>query len=166
MWASNEETNSNFHRANQLGQRNAPTASAPLGIICLDCVFSLLARLLPWDGHCLGMTVPQVCTVIRFPVKFCYALIPGEPKLSLELTHTVSVTPITAVPASEVARRKAMQRFSVVLRLTLNGREVFVTEPKTLTSDFKLHFGSIFRIRIAQWPESLKVTVVVVVVVQ
>nr|CAB3228105.1 coiled-coil and C2 domain-containing protein 2A [Phallusia mammillata] len=82
---------------------------------------------------------------------------PGEPKLSLELAHTASVSTNATVPATESMRRKAMQKTSIVLKLLLNGKEVFQTEAKNLTSDFKLHFGSIFRIRITQWPESLKV---------
>uniref|UniRef100_H2ZAP6 CC2D2A N-terminal C2 domain-containing protein n=1 Tax=Ciona savignyi TaxID=51511 RepID=H2ZAP6_CIOSA len=81
---------------------------------------------------------------------------PGEAKISLELTHTVNITPISSVPALESSRRRAMQK-STMSRVLFNGREVFLTDPKTLTSDFKLNFGSIFRVRIAQWPESLKV---------
>ena len=49
--------NANFHRAFQLGQMYVPMASAPLGMLCLDSVFSLPVRLLPWNGHRLGMTV-------------------------------------------------------------------------------------------------------------
>ena len=56
---ANEEMNVNFHRAFQLDHRNAPIASAPLGMFCLDSVSSLLARLLPWNGHRSAMTVTQ-----------------------------------------------------------------------------------------------------------
>nr|XP_018671326.2 coiled-coil and C2 domain-containing protein 2A isoform X3 [Ciona intestinalis] len=82
---------------------------------------------------------------------------PGEARISLELTHTTTITPTPSVPPSEANRRRAMQKTSSNLRVLFNGREVFQTEPKILSSDFKLNFGSIFRVRIAQWPESLKV---------
>ena len=56
IWASNEEMNVNFHRAFQHGQSNDPMASAPLWMLGLDSVFSLLARFPPWNGHRLEMT--------------------------------------------------------------------------------------------------------------
>ncbi|XP_076825165.1 coiled-coil and C2 domain-containing protein 2A-like isoform X2 [Clavelina lepadiformis] len=82
---------------------------------------------------------------------------PGEDRISLQLTNTANITPVGGVPVGESSRRKAMQKSAIILKIVFNGKDVFLTEPKTLTSDFKLHFGSIFRVRIAQWPESLKV---------
>ena len=81
--------------------------------------------------------------------------------LSLQLAYTVSVTPLSAVPAGEANRRKAMQKTNTFLKIFFNGREVAQTKSKVLTTDFKLNFGSIFRIRITQWPELLKVRKVI-----
>jgi len=58
--ASNEELSANFHRTNQLGQRNTSMCSAPLGMLCFDSIFSLLARILPWNGHRLEMVVTHL----------------------------------------------------------------------------------------------------------
>ena len=86
----------------------------------------------------------------------CFLII-GEDRISLLLTSTTSITPLSAVPSNESARRKAVQNASILLKVRFNGKEVFSTDPRPLSTDFKLHFGAIFRIRIVQWPESLKV---------
>ena len=86
-----------------------------------------------------------------------FVIFSGEDKLSLLLTNTTSPTPVHGVPAEEGARRKAVQKTSILLKVRFNGKQVFLTDPRPLSTDFKLHFGLIFRIRIVQWPESLKV---------
>ena len=83
--------------------------------------------------------------------------ISGEDKISLLLTNTTSLSPVNAIPSEEAARRKAVQKTSIHLKVRFNGKEVFITDSRPLSTDFKLHFGIIFRIRIVQWPESLKV---------
>jgi len=36
-WASIKEMNANFHHDYEVGQRNVLMATAPLGLLCLDC---------------------------------------------------------------------------------------------------------------------------------
>ena len=84
-------------------------------------------------------------------------MILGEDKISLLLANTASLTPPGGIPANEAARRRAVQKSSILLKVRFNGKEVFCTDSRPLSTDFKLNFGLIFRIRIVQWPESLKV---------
>jgi len=97
------------------------------------------------------------CAISCLGFNSFYPGILGEDKLSLLLTNTTSLTPASALPGEESARRKAVQKTSILLKVRFNGKEVFSTDPRPLSTDFKLHFGLIFRIRIVQWPESLKV---------
>lgn len=82
---------------------------------------------------------------------------PGEPKLSIEVANTSSVTPNTQVPEGEAMRRRALQSSSVIAQIKIDGKDVCSSEPKVITSDFQVHFGQIFKIFISQWPDTIKV---------
>ncbi|XP_039261426.2 coiled-coil and C2 domain-containing protein 2A-like isoform X2 [Styela clava] len=84
---------------------------------------------------------------------------PGEPKISLEVTHTGPITPNVQLPAGEATRRIAVQNSRLVARVKFNGRDVCTSEEKSLTSDFRVHFGQIFKILISQWPDSVRIQI-------
>lgn len=61
------------------------------------------------------------------------------------------------MPPGELNRRKAVQKISMLIKVWFNGREACRTDAKPLAADFKVNFGRLFQIRIAQWPESVSV---------
>jgi hypothetical protein len=87
---------------------------------------------------------------------------PGEPKLTLELQRSSTAATTSAeaeVDQRERARRAAVAKSRLSLRLIFNHREACQTAPLPLNDDFEVAVGSIFPLKIMQWPESLKLQV-------
>ncbi|GLH06303.1 Coiled-coil and C2 domain-containing protein 2A [Gryllus bimaculatus] len=81
---------------------------------------------------------------------------PGEPKLFLELTQSATIT-IDSENPREQQRRAAVKRCSLFIRLLYNGQEVCRTKNQPLTAQFEVILKEKVAMRIAEWPESLKV---------
>nr|XP_032629834.1 coiled-coil and C2 domain-containing protein 2A isoform X3 [Chelonoidis abingdonii] len=84
---------------------------------------------------------------------------PGEPVLIPELSLTESVTPNDLCPRAEVLRREDVKKRSVFLKILFNTKEVSRTITRQISSDFRVHFGQIFNLKIFNWPESLKLQI-------
>ncbi|XP_039607444.1 coiled-coil and C2 domain-containing protein 2A isoform X1 [Polypterus senegalus] len=84
---------------------------------------------------------------------------PGEPILIPELTTAGNVTPNELCPRGEILRREDTLKHSVFIKVVFNNKEVSQTASRTLNSDFRVHFGQIFNLKIINWPESLKLQV-------
>ncbi|XP_038254400.1 coiled-coil and C2 domain-containing protein 2A isoform X6 [Dermochelys coriacea] len=84
---------------------------------------------------------------------------PGEPVLIPELSLTGSITPNDLCPRAEVLRREDVKKRSVFLKILFNTKEVSRTVTRQISSDFRVHFGQIFNLKIFNWPESLKLQI-------
>uniref|UniRef100_A0A8C4Y9U8 Coiled-coil and C2 domain containing 2A n=1 Tax=Gopherus evgoodei TaxID=1825980 RepID=A0A8C4Y9U8_9SAUR len=84
---------------------------------------------------------------------------PGEPVLIPELSLTGSVTPNDLCPRAEVLRREDVKKRSLFLKVLFNTKEVSRTISRQISSDFRVHFGQIFNLKIFNWPESLKLQI-------
>ncbi|EMP39944.1 Coiled-coil and C2 domain-containing protein 2A [Chelonia mydas] len=84
---------------------------------------------------------------------------PGEPVLIPELSLTGSITPNDLCPRAEVLRREDVKKRSVFLKVLFNTKEVSRTVTRQISSDFRVHFGQIFNLKIFNWPESLKLQI-------
>ncbi|RXM98044.1 Coiled-coil and C2 domain-containing protein 2A [Acipenser ruthenus] len=84
---------------------------------------------------------------------------PGESNLIAELTSAGSVTPNELCPRGEIMRREDTQKRSIYTKVLYNNKEVSRTASRTLNSDFRVHFGQIFNLKIVNWPESVKLQV-------
>ncbi|KAG8453520.1 hypothetical protein GDO86_000229 [Hymenochirus boettgeri] len=84
---------------------------------------------------------------------------PGEPILIPELNLSAVVTPNELCPRVEVQRREDLQKHSLFIRILFNNKEVSRTVTKRLGSDFRVHLGQIFNLRIFNWPESIKLEI-------
>ena len=82
--------------------------------------------------------------------------IPGDPILKIELTHTVTITPVEECPAGEQRRRKELQKSTYHGKLFYNNNEVMKVAPATPTSDFVVNFGESICLQVVHWPESIK----------
>uniref|UniRef100_A0A8C9V647 Coiled-coil and C2 domain containing 2A n=1 Tax=Scleropages formosus TaxID=113540 RepID=A0A8C9V647_SCLFO len=81
---------------------------------------------------------------------------PGEPILVPEVTLSEQLTykPFYFFPPfSDVARR------SLFVKVLYNDKEVSRTDRRPLGADFRVHFGQIFNLKIANWPESVRLQV-------
>ncbi|XP_067894068.1 coiled-coil and C2 domain-containing protein 2A isoform X2 [Heterodontus francisci] len=84
---------------------------------------------------------------------------PGEPVLTPELSMTATVTPTSQCPRGEQLRRQDVQRSTLYAKVLFNNKEVSRTSSRTLTADFRIHFGQIFNVQIVNWPESIKIQI-------
>ncbi|XP_025034195.2 coiled-coil and C2 domain-containing protein 2A isoform X1 [Pelodiscus sinensis] len=84
---------------------------------------------------------------------------PGEPVLIPELSLTGSITPNDLCPRAEVLRREDVKKRLVFLKVLFNTKEVSRTVTRQISSDFRVHFGQIFNLKIFNWPESLKLQI-------
>ena len=82
--------------------------------------------------------------------------VPGDPILTIELTHTVTITPIEECPPIEQKRRKDILKSSCYGKLFYNNSEVTRSPNVNLTSDFTLNFGESVCLQVVHWPESIK----------
>ncbi|KAI4894240.1 hypothetical protein NFI96_025429 [Prochilodus magdalenae] len=84
---------------------------------------------------------------------------PGEPILLPELTASSPVTPNEQCPRGEFARREDVAKRSLFIKVLYNDKEVSRTDSRSLNTDFRVHFGQIFNLKIVNWPESIKLQV-------
>ncbi|XP_049575241.1 coiled-coil and C2 domain-containing protein 2A isoform X4 [Syngnathus scovelli] len=84
---------------------------------------------------------------------------PGEAILLPELTASGSISEAELCPRSEVARREDVARRSVFIKILYNDKEVTQTNSRALTSDFRVHFGEIFNLKIVNCPRSITLQV-------
>ncbi|KAK0134280.1 Coiled-coil and C2 domain-containing protein 2A [Merluccius polli] len=84
---------------------------------------------------------------------------PGEPLLIPELSVAGNITPNDLVPRAELARRAEVARRSLFVKVLYNDKEVSETDRRSLNSDFRVHFGQIFNLKILNCPESIKLQV-------
>nr|XP_046156563.1 coiled-coil and C2 domain-containing protein 2A isoform X4 [Oncorhynchus gorbuscha] len=84
---------------------------------------------------------------------------PGEPILMPELTASGPITPNEQCPRGEFARREDVAKRSLFTKVLYNNKEVSRTDNRSLNSDFRVHFGQIFNLKIVNWPESIKLQV-------
>ncbi|XP_071499381.1 coiled-coil and C2 domain-containing protein 2A-like [Diadema antillarum] len=82
---------------------------------------------------------------------------PGEPELHVEMSNSAVITPTKDCSRPEQARRNDLQRYRCFVKVLINEKEVSRTTTKSLSSDFTVHFGSIFNVQIVTWPESIKI---------
>ncbi|XP_055021211.1 coiled-coil and C2 domain-containing protein 2A [Boleophthalmus pectinirostris] len=80
---------------------------------------------------------------------------PGEPILIPELSATGNITATEQCPRAEVARRMDVGRRMLFVRIIYNDKEVSRTDSCALNSDFRVHFGQIFNLRIINCPQSI-----------
>ncbi|XP_018588642.1 coiled-coil and C2 domain-containing protein 2A isoform X1 [Scleropages formosus] len=84
---------------------------------------------------------------------------PGEPILVPEVTLSGNITPNEQCPRGEFARREDVARRSLFVKVLYNDKEVSRTDRRPLGADFRVHFGQIFNLKIANWPESVRLQV-------
>ncbi|NWH62113.1 C2D2A protein, partial [Geococcyx californianus] len=84
---------------------------------------------------------------------------PGEPAVIPELVLSGSVTPTELCPRAEVLRREDVKKRSAFIKVLFNSKEVSRTVTRPISSDFRVHFGQIFNLRIFNWPNSLKLEI-------
>ncbi|XP_077440044.1 coiled-coil and C2 domain-containing protein 2A isoform X2 [Vanacampus margaritifer] len=84
---------------------------------------------------------------------------PGEANLFPELTASGKVSETELCPRGEVARREDVARRRVFVKILYNDKEVSQTHTRALTSDFRVHFGQIFNLKIVNCPRSITLQV-------
>ncbi|XP_026884699.2 coiled-coil and C2 domain-containing protein 2A isoform X1 [Electrophorus electricus] len=84
---------------------------------------------------------------------------PGEPVLLPELTTAGPVTPNEQCPRGELARREDVTKRSLYIKVLYNDKEVSRTDSRSLSTDFRVHFGQIFNLKIVNLPESIKLQI-------
>ncbi|XP_072295526.1 coiled-coil and C2 domain-containing protein 2A isoform X2 [Eucyclogobius newberryi] len=80
---------------------------------------------------------------------------PGEPILIPELSASGNITASEQCPRAEVARRMDVGRRTLFVKIIYNDKEVSRTDSCALNSDFRVHFGQIFNLRIINCPQSI-----------
>ncbi|KAJ0032189.1 hypothetical protein NQD34_002270 [Periophthalmus magnuspinnatus] len=80
---------------------------------------------------------------------------PGEPILIPELSASGNITATDQCPRAEVARRTDVGRHTLFVKIIYNDKEVSRTDSCALNSDFRVHFGQIFNLRIINCPQSI-----------
>ncbi|XP_053499289.1 coiled-coil and C2 domain-containing protein 2A isoform X3 [Ictalurus furcatus] len=84
---------------------------------------------------------------------------PGESVLVPELTVSGPVTPNEQCPRGEFARREDVAKHSLFIKVLYNNKEVSRTDSRSLSMDFRVHFGQMFNLKIVNWPESIKLQI-------
>ncbi|XP_019733890.1 coiled-coil and C2 domain-containing protein 2A isoform X3 [Hippocampus comes] len=84
---------------------------------------------------------------------------PGEANLIPELTASGKISEAELCPRGELARREDVARRSVFIKILYNDKEVSQTNSRMLTSDFRVHFGEIFNLKIVNCPRSITLQV-------
>ncbi|XP_054644566.1 coiled-coil and C2 domain-containing protein 2A isoform X2 [Dunckerocampus dactyliophorus] len=84
---------------------------------------------------------------------------PGDAILIPELSASGNVSGTELCPRGEIARREDVARRSLFIKILYNDKEVSQTNSRTLNSDFKVHFGQIFNLKIANCPRSITLQV-------
>ncbi|KAF4078510.1 hypothetical protein AMELA_G00199970 [Ameiurus melas] len=84
---------------------------------------------------------------------------PGQSVLVPELTVSGPVTPNEQCPRGEFARREDVAKRSLFIKVLYNNKEVSRTDSRSLSMDFRVHFGQMFNLKIVNWPESIKLQI-------
>uniref|UniRef100_A0A3B5KVH3 Coiled-coil and C2 domain containing 2A n=1 Tax=Takifugu rubripes TaxID=31033 RepID=A0A3B5KVH3_TAKRU len=84
---------------------------------------------------------------------------PGEAILIPVLYTSGNITPTELCPPAEENRRNEVAKLSFFIRVLYNNKEVSQTEKHFLSSNFKLHFGKIFNLKILNFPQSINLQV-------
>lgn len=84
---------------------------------------------------------------------------PGEAILIPVLYASESITATELCPPAEENRRNEVAKLSFFIRVLYNDKKVSQTERCFLSSDFKLHFGNIFNLKIVNFPQSINLQV-------
>ncbi|XP_034566120.1 coiled-coil and C2 domain-containing protein 2A isoform X2 [Notolabrus celidotus] len=84
---------------------------------------------------------------------------PGESILIPELSASGNITATELCPRAEIARREDVARRSLFTKILYNDKEVSRTDSRSLNSDFRVHFGQIFNLKIVNCPQSINLQV-------
>ncbi|XP_029282132.1 coiled-coil and C2 domain-containing protein 2A isoform X2 [Cottoperca gobio] len=83
---------------------------------------------------------------------------PGESILIPELSASGNIT-ASELPRAEIARREDVAKRSLFTKILYNDKEVSRTDSRSLNSDFRVHFGQIFNLKIVNCPQSINLQV-------
>ncbi|CAJ1059940.1 coiled-coil and C2 domain-containing protein 2A isoform X4 [Xyrichtys novacula] len=84
---------------------------------------------------------------------------PGEPILIPVLSAHGNITATELCPRAEIARREDVSKCSLFIKILYNDKEVSRTDSRSLNSDFRVHFGQIFNLKIVNYPQSINLQV-------
>uniref|UniRef100_A0A3P9CZ90 Coiled-coil and C2 domain containing 2A n=1 Tax=Maylandia zebra TaxID=106582 RepID=A0A3P9CZ90_9CICH len=84
---------------------------------------------------------------------------PGEAILIPELSASANITASELCPRAEKARREDVARRSLFTKILYNDKEVSRTDSRSLNTDFRVHFGQIFNLKIVNCPQSISLQV-------
>ncbi|XP_060885463.1 coiled-coil and C2 domain-containing protein 2A isoform X1 [Labrus mixtus] len=84
---------------------------------------------------------------------------PGESVLIPELSASGNITATELCPRAEIARREDVTRHSLFTKILYNDKEVSRTDSRSLNTDFRVHFGQIFNLKIVNCPQSINLQV-------
>uniref|UniRef100_A0A4W6E1R3 Coiled-coil and C2 domain containing 2A n=1 Tax=Lates calcarifer TaxID=8187 RepID=A0A4W6E1R3_LATCA len=84
---------------------------------------------------------------------------PGESILIPELSASGNITASELCPKAEIARREDVARRSLFIKILYNDKEVSRTDSRSLNTDFRVHFGQIFNLKIVNCPQSINLQV-------
>ncbi|XP_023810274.1 coiled-coil and C2 domain-containing protein 2A isoform X2 [Oryzias latipes] len=84
---------------------------------------------------------------------------PGEAILIPVLSASGNITDSELCPRVELARRQEVLRHSLFVKILCNGKKVSRTDGRPLGTDFRVHFGQIFNLKIMNCPQSINLQV-------
>ncbi|KAK2835891.1 hypothetical protein Q5P01_016375 [Channa striata] len=84
---------------------------------------------------------------------------PGESILIPELSASGTITASELCPRAEIARREDVARRSLFVKILYNAKEVSRTDIRPLNTDFRVHFGQIFNLKIINCAQSISLQV-------
>ncbi|XP_041790997.1 coiled-coil and C2 domain-containing protein 2A isoform X1 [Chelmon rostratus] len=84
---------------------------------------------------------------------------PAEAILIPELSASGNITASELCPRAEIARREDVARRSLFTKILYNDKEVSRTDSRSLNTDFRVHFGQIFNLKIVNCPQSINLQV-------
>uniref|UniRef100_M4ABG3 Coiled-coil and C2 domain containing 2A n=1 Tax=Xiphophorus maculatus TaxID=8083 RepID=M4ABG3_XIPMA len=84
---------------------------------------------------------------------------PGEAILIPELSTSGGITGNDQCPRAEIARREDVSRRSLFIKILYNHKEVSRTDSCSLSTDFRVHFGQIFNLKVLNCPHSINLQV-------
>ncbi|KAF7652982.1 hypothetical protein LDENG_00089110 [Lucifuga dentata] len=84
---------------------------------------------------------------------------PGESVLMPKLSASGNITTSDLCPRAEIARREDVARRSLFIKILYNDKEVSRTDSRSLNTDFRVHFGQIFNLKIVNCPQSINLQV-------
>ncbi len=79
--------------------------------------------------------------------------------VKLDFTVNVGVFLSCFLLRAEIARREDVARRSLFIKIQYNDKEVSRTDSRSLNSDFRVHFGQIFNLKIVNCPQSINLQV-------